>query len=74
MLLYNSIFTTSAKIANAGIKSKDHAERAIFVLFFSSGPALTIYPARAIGWLSGKYEVVRSIVLPLLYHGDIACR
>jgi len=29
-----------------------------FVLFFSGGPALTIYPARAVGCLSGKYGVV----------------
>jgi nitrate reductase NapE component len=42
----------------AGIKSKGHAERAI--VFFFSVVALTIYPARAVGCLSGKYGVVCS--------------
>jgi hypothetical protein len=40
----NSIFTTSANLAHAGIKSKGYTERAGF-LFFSGGPALTFYPA-----------------------------
>jgi len=42
------------------VKSKGHAERAIFVLFFSGGPALTIYPAPAFGCLHGENGMVCS--------------
>jgi len=55
--VFNSHIHHIREIATAGIKSKGHAERAILFVF-CGGPALTIYPARAVGCSTGKYGMV----------------